>query len=333
MRRSMAATGRCRPAGRLAAVSPPATGDSRPPRRAVRVRPADRRDRHRASSRSSSSRPTTTPQLAHARRRPRRARPTSRGSRCIDPQMVDTAKYKKDRAATTSASRTRRVNNPWRQVGLKTMQAEVELHKEITRVHRASTPRARTTSRSPTSADLRRQGLRRADRLAEHHRDADPGRRGGLQGQAAGHRVRPWRQHRLPGDVHQPDRRLRASVHDGGRVPQSRRCKPGGKILALRILPGVDVLETRWSAAKVDLRQERASNVVGVEFTDGDPAKTKSDRRRLHPAVRHDRRRLDGRRRDRRRGGRGVRGRGPARAADQRRGPARLPEEVEGREA
>ena len=31
----------------------------------------------------------------------------------------------------------------------------------------------------------------------------------------------------------------------------------GGKVLALRILPGVDVLETRWSAAQGDLRRLR----------------------------------------------------------------------------
>jgi ribose transport system substrate-binding protein len=49
----------------------------------------------------------------------------------------------------------------------------------------------------------------------------------------------------------------------------------GGKILALRILPGVDVLETRWSGAKVQF-DDSELNVVGVEFTDGDAAKTKS---------------------------------------------------------
>jgi ribose transport system substrate-binding protein len=49
----------------------------------------------------------------------------------------------------------------------------------------------------------------------------------------------------------------------------------GGKILALRILPGVDVLETRWSGAK-QIFDEAGLNVVGVEFTDGDPAKTKT---------------------------------------------------------
>ena len=53
------------------------------------------------------------------------------------------------------------------------------------------------------------------------------------------------------------------------------KVKPEGKILALRILPGVDVLETRWSGAK-GIFDKAGLNVVGVEFTDGDPAKTKS---------------------------------------------------------
>jgi ribose transport system substrate-binding protein len=49
----------------------------------------------------------------------------------------------------------------------------------------------------------------------------------------------------------------------------------GGKVLALRILPGVDVLETRWAAAK-HIFDDKGIKVVGVEFTDGDRAKTKS---------------------------------------------------------
>jgi ribose transport system permease protein len=48
----------------------------------------------------------------------------------------------------------------------------------------------------------------------------------------------------------------------------------GGKVLALRILPGVDVLETRWSAAN-RIFKENGVNVVGAEFTGGDNAKTK----------------------------------------------------------
>ena len=53
------------------------------------------------------------------------------------------------------------------------------------------------------------------------------------------------------------------------------KVKKNGKILALRILPGVDVLETRWSAAK-QIFDEAGVNVVGVEFTEGDAANVKS---------------------------------------------------------
>jgi ribose transport system substrate-binding protein len=49
----------------------------------------------------------------------------------------------------------------------------------------------------------------------------------------------------------------------------------GGNVLALRILPGVDVLETRFSAAK-HILGDAGLNIVGAEFTGGDNAKTKS---------------------------------------------------------
>jgi ribose transport system substrate-binding protein len=48
----------------------------------------------------------------------------------------------------------------------------------------------------------------------------------------------------------------------------------GGKILALRILPGVDVLETRWSAAQ-EVFADSDLDIVGDEQTEGDPANTK----------------------------------------------------------
>lgn len=55
----------------------------------------------------------------------------------------------------------------------------------------------------------------------------------------------------------------------------AENAEPGGKVLMLRILPGVDVLETRYSAAKRIL-EEAGMEIVGAEFTDGDRAKTKS---------------------------------------------------------
>lgn len=54
----------------------------------------------------------------------------------------------------------------------------------------------------------------------------------------------------------------------------SDKLPKGGKVLALRILPGVDVLENRWAAAN-RIFKARSVNVVGAEFTGGDNAKTK----------------------------------------------------------
>lgn len=49
---------------------------------------------------------------------------------------------------------------------------------------------------------------------------------------------------------------------------------PGSTVLALRILPGVDVLEHRWAAAD-QVFSESDLEVVGAEFTGGDGAKIK----------------------------------------------------------
>ena len=49
----------------------------------------------------------------------------------------------------------------------------------------------------------------------------------------------------------------------------------GGNVLALRILPGVDVLETRYVSAQI-VMEEAGINIVGAEFTEGDAANTKS---------------------------------------------------------
>ena len=50
--------------------------------------------------------------------------------------------------------------------------------------------------------------------------------------------------------------------------------EPGSSVLALRILPGVDVLEHRWGAAN-DIFSQSDLEVVGVEFTEGDAARIK----------------------------------------------------------
>jgi ribose transport system substrate-binding protein len=50
----------------------------------------------------------------------------------------------------------------------------------------------------------------------------------------------------------------------------------GGNVLALRILPGVDVLEQRWGAARKVFEEAGNINVVGVEFDDYSGPKTKA---------------------------------------------------------
>jgi ribose transport system substrate-binding protein len=47
----------------------------------------------------------------------------------------------------------------------------------------------------------------------------------------------------------------------------------GGNVLAFRILPGVDVLEQRWGAARKIFEQHPNLNVVGVEFVGYDSFK------------------------------------------------------------
>ena len=69
----------------------------------------------------------------------------------------------------------------------------------------------------------------------------------------------------------------------------------GGNVLMLRIVPGVDVLETRCLRGQAHL-QEKGLKVVGEEFTEGDNAKTKSIVEDYLAARQH-RRGLDGCRR------------------------------------
>lgn len=52
------------------------------------------------------------------------------------------------------------------------------------------------------------------------------------------------------------------------------KLEPGSKVLALRILPGVDVLEHRWAAAQ-QIFGDSDLEILGDEFTGGDGAKIK----------------------------------------------------------
>ncbi|KAB8173346.1 substrate-binding domain-containing protein [Microbispora catharanthi] len=188
----------------------------------------------------------------------------------IDPQLVDTAEFKKAGPYHLCFSNAA-VDNPWRQVGWKTMQAEVALHKEITEF---------------TALDAEGKDDKQISDIAE------------LQGKGCDALiVSPNTTATLTPAVSGACPKVPVIVFDRGVQTDCPvtfikpiggyafgaaaaeflvdKVPAGGKILALRILPGVDVLETRWSAAKVAFDKSDLQ-VVGVEFTDGDAAKTKS---------------------------------------------------------
>ncbi|MEV6521489.1 substrate-binding domain-containing protein [Longispora sp. NPDC051575] len=188
----------------------------------------------------------------------------------IAPQLVDTARYKKAGPYHLCFSNAA-VNNPWRQVGWKTMQAEVALHPEI----RDFTVLDAEGKDDKQISDISELTAKGCDALI-----VSPNTTATLTPAVAG--ACP----KVPVIVFdrgvQTDCPVTFIKPIGGYAFGAdaaefliEKVKPGGKILALRILPGVDVLETRWSAAKVAFDKSKL-NVVGVEFTDGDAAKTKS---------------------------------------------------------
>jgi ribose transport system substrate-binding protein len=190
----------------------------------------------------------------------------------LEPEMRDTAEFKaKKSSGWNLCFSNAAVDNPWRQVGWKTMQAEVKLHKEIANF-KAVDAEAKDDKQI---SDIEELAGGNCDALI----------------------VSPNTTATLTPAVEAACKKVPVIVFDRGVNTDCPvtfvhpiggyafgadgaeflidNVDSGGKILALRILPGVDVLETRWSAAKVKF-DESDLDVVGVEFTDGDAAKTKS---------------------------------------------------------
>ncbi len=189
-----------------------------------------------------------------------------------DPTMVDTSAMKKDGPYTFCFSNAG-VNNPWRVVGWTTMQAEVALHPEISELIHVDAE----GSDEKQIADI-------ADLVAGGNCDVLI--------------VSPNTTAALTPAVEQACTALPVIVFDRGvftDCPTTFIQPIGGyafghtgaqfivdeckadpcNVLALRILPGVDVLEERWAAAKLLFSATPSVNVVGVEFGDGDNAKVK----------------------------------------------------------
>lgn len=200
--------------------------------------------------------------------------PSTPWTQAIEPEMADTSEYKTDKAGNWNICFSNAANdNPWRQTGFKTMQEEVKLHDEIGKF---------------TVLDAEAK---------------DDKQISDIESMTAGNKcdaliVSPNTTATLTPAVEQAcetdipvivfDRGVETDcpvtfIHPIGGYAFGadaaeflvENVDEGGKILALRILPGVDVLETRWSGAK-GIFDEAGMNVVGVEFTDGDAAKTKS---------------------------------------------------------
>ncbi|MBA2246655.1 MAG: substrate-binding domain-containing protein [Chloroflexia bacterium] len=187
----------------------------------------------------------------------------------IEPEYVDTAEYATEgpwKLCFSNAS----VNNPWRVTGFTTMQEEVKLHPEIGEFVVVDAE-AEDNKQISDISDLLGQGCSALIVSPNTTAALTP-----AVEEACG---------QIPVIVF--DRGVNTDcpvtfIHPIGgyafgadaaeflveEVPE------GGNILALRILPGVDVLETRWAAADI-IFQQNNMNVVGTEFSEGDRANVK----------------------------------------------------------
>jgi ribose transport system substrate-binding protein len=189
----------------------------------------------------------------------------------IEPKLVDTAKYAKPAKWHLCFSNAG-LGNPWRVSGMTTMKAEVKLHPEIGEFTVVDAE-SKDDKQISDLADLATKGC--SALIVSPNTTA-----------ALTPAVEKACQSGVPVIVF--DRGVTSDcpvtfVHPiggyafGATAAEfiAEKAGKGGKVLALRILPGVDVLENRWSAGKAVL-DKAGVKVVGVEFTDGDPAKTKS---------------------------------------------------------
>lgn len=188
----------------------------------------------------------------------------------LDPEMVDTSQYKKDGPYHVCFSNAS-VDNPWRQVGWKTMQAEVDLHDEIADFT-VLDAEAKDDKQISDISSLVSQGC---DALI-----VSPNTTATLTPaveQACGSGI----------PVIVFDRGVNTDcpvtfIHPIGGYAfgasaaefLAQEVGEGGTVLGLRVLPGVDVLEHRWAAAERIFR-DRGVEVVGTEFTENDSATAK----------------------------------------------------------
>ena len=190
----------------------------------------------------------------------------------IQPAMVDTGRYAKPGKKWHVCLSNAALDNPWRVTGFTTMKAEVKLHPDIGEFTVVDAG-GKDDKQIADLADLQTKGC--------NVLIVSPNTTGALT-PAVEHAC----QSGVPVVVF--DRGVTTDcpvtfVHPIGGYAFGAdsaefialKAGKGGRVLALRILPGVDVLENRWAAAKVIFDREGV-DVVGVEFNNADPAKAKS---------------------------------------------------------
>jgi ribose transport system substrate-binding protein len=190
----------------------------------------------------------------------------------IQPSMVDTTKYAKPGKKWHVCFSNAGIGNPWRVTGLTTMKAEVKLHSEISEFT-VTDANSKDDKQITDLADLQTKAC---DALIVSPNSTDALAPAVEKACATG----------VPVIVF--DRGVATDcpvtfIHPIGGYAFgatgaefiSVKAGRGGKVLALRLLPGVDVLENRWAAAKVIFDRE-GINVVGNEFVNADTAKAKA---------------------------------------------------------
>ncbi|OLE27675.1 MAG: ABC transporter substrate-binding protein [Actinobacteria bacterium 13_1_20CM_3_71_11] len=190
----------------------------------------------------------------------------------IQPSMVDTSRFAKPGKKWHLCFSNAGVGNPWRVNGLTTMKAEGKLHPEISEFTVAD---ANSTDDKQV-ADINDLLTKNCDALIVSPNTTEPLTPAVQKACAAG----------IPVVVF--DRGVKTDcpvtfIHPIGGYAFgatgaefiSVKAGRGGKVLALRLLPGVDVLENRWAAAKAIFDRE-GINVVGDEFINADNAKAKA---------------------------------------------------------
>jgi ribose transport system substrate-binding protein len=198
--------------------------------------------------------------------------PTTPWLQMINPTMVDTSKYAKPNKKWHVCFSNASVSNPWRVTGLTTMKEEVKLHPEISDFTVVDAE-GKDDKQISDIADLQ---TKNCDALIVAPNTTD----------ALTPAVERACQTGIPVVIF--DRGVTTNcpvsfVHPIGGYAFgasdaefiASQVGKGGKVLALRILPGVDVLENRWAGAKY-VFDKAGVNVVGVEFNDADPAKAKN---------------------------------------------------------